>query len=457
MKQIIFLSKERSAWRPASAAAIAISLLAFSAAGIAAKGGIPGPPVGGETSNNLSTPSIQTESSNSVVANWSVPSTPELGVHYSYGCAAPEGDGQYSYPNTSCVDNLSDPAVYYTAEQCQAAAAPCEGQDVSRVYWQKVDVNEWWADDDGILDQDPDFANVAFIDWGDALEAVSWNERSVIRVETQPWSSTIDDFVPEAGCTDMALCKTGFQMWHVSGQGITEHWGVRATDLDDAVSFNYSSPFQIVKTTKARLNLSKIAEGEALCSQPGGNPGDEPPVIPPEAWDEEARSWGDGTCNWYDEIYSVETSVGGKYVYGYNWRMRDVELGTSCPGFTKTGFWRLTFYVPDGEDVVFNNANIPNVAPPAVPASDRDLPLTELSVAAAPMAVASAESEEDPEEDDRLYVPVVDTTNNLTYLDICVVGKASSGNGGGGGGKGGGSSKGGGAKGGAGAKGGGKH
>jgi hypothetical protein len=224
-------------------------------------------------------------------------------------------------------------------------------------------------------------------------------------------------------------------MWHVSGQGISEHWGVRTTDLDAAVSFNYSSPFQIIKTTKARLSLTKLEESDALCSQPGGNPGDDPPEILPEAWNEATGSWGGDTCTWYNDVYSVETSVGGKYVYGYNWRMRDVTFDEpSCAGFVKTGFWRLTFYVPGGEDVVFDDATIPNVAPPALPASERTLPITELSVAAAPMATVSAESEEDPEEDDRLYAPVVDTTNNLTYIDICVVGKTNSGNGGGGGG-----------------------
>ena len=44
-------------------------------------------------------------SANTVEASWSVPVVPELGVHYSYGCAVPESDGQFSYPNTSCVDN----------------------------------------------------------------------------------------------------------------------------------------------------------------------------------------------------------------------------------------------------------------------------------------------------------------------------------------------------------------
>ena len=69
-----------------------------------------------------------------------------------------------------------------------------------------------------------------------------------------------------------------------------------------------------------------------------------------------------------------------------------------------------------------------------------------------------AESDEDDEGDDRLYRPVIDTANNLSYLDICIVGKTKGGGGGGGkggGGKGGGG-KGGGA-GGGGGKGGGGH
>ena len=55
----------------------------------------------------------------------------------------------------------------------------------------------------------------------------------------------------------------------------------------------------------------------------------------------------DGTCMWMDAPYSVELSVGGKYVYGYNWRMRNVDMEQACgPGWLKTGYWRLTFYTP---------------------------------------------------------------------------------------------------------------
>jgi hypothetical protein len=221
-------------------------------------------------------------------------------------------------------------------------------------------------------------------------------------------------------------------MWHVSGQGITEHWGVRATDAAEAFSFNYDSPFQIIKSTNARLNLTKMAAGDALCSMPGeSEPGDLPPAI--GDWDSVESEWG-GTCTLSDAPYSVETSVGGKYVYGYNWRMREVDLSNRCPGWLKTGFWRLTFYAPD--DVIFDDAFAPNVAPPSSLAVPRVLPRNGVFNLEFPEPVVVITSEEGEDEgDDRLYQPVIDSDNNLTYLDICIVGKEGGGaNGGGGGG-----------------------
>ena len=458
-------------WQPVSTAVFAAALIAFSSPGFAAKGGIKGPPVGGETGNNLSLPSIQTESALSTNARWNVPTEGAvLGVHYSYGCDVPESHEQYNYPNTSCVDSLDAPTVHYTAQQCTDVGMPCAGYPVSRIYWQKVEVNEWWADDEGNNVWSVP-VEAKFVDWGDALEAVSWNERSVIRVETQPYSSTLTDDLatPESyeasllevedgeairmqtceeaaslqGLTQEAACKTGFQMWHVSGQGITEHWGVRATDAD-AVSFNYDSPFQIIKTTDARLNLTKMAPDSATCSMPGGNPGDNPPIRESWVYDETTKTgyWED-TCTYYDQPYSVETSVGGKYVYGFNWRMKNVELDSMCPGYEKTGFWRLTFYAPDDitfdihEDILGNEtmANVVNKAPPA-PASEARVLLVEQAPAIITSAkldvIASSESEdEDPDADDRLYRPVIHNDYNLTYLDICIVGKTKGGGGGG--------------------------
>jgi hypothetical protein len=450
---------------PVAGAVLAVLVVAFGSLVLGAKGGIQGPPVGGESPNNLSVPGVQTMATTVTAAYWAPPGEPLLGVHYSYGCDVGESDGQFSYPNTSCVDSLSEPTVYYTAEQCtdDVLPSPCQGMAVERIYWQKVESNEWWADDTGVS---PNVATVDYVDWGDALEAVSWTETSVIRVETQPWTETIDGFNPMiadptlndcaeaaavAGLDPSVACKIGLQMWHVSGQGITEHWGVRAVDAAPFDSFNYDTPFQIVKSTEARLNLTKLEPGSAVCSMPGGNPGDDPPEV--TSWN--GSGW-DATCEWYDEEYSVETSVGGKFVFGYNWRMRDVELESLCgPDWEKTGFWRLTFYAPQG-DVIFDDAEAPNVAPSAVPVAMRALPRSafittepvpapepeegedehehEAIVEAEPVVVAADTESEDPSEDDRLYRPVVDVANNLSYIDVCIRAKTIDGGGGGGGG-----------------------
>ena len=153
-----------------------VVMVAVASPAWAAKGGDPGPPTGGEVSNNLSFPSVLTEAQTSIAAYWTPPDPSVLGEHYSYGCDKLQMVGQFSYPNTTCVDDPENPFVYLTAEDCTALGAPCEGLPLSRIYWQKVDANEWWADEEGSA-ADPAGAarEVAYVDWGDALEAVSWN------------------------------------------------------------------------------------------------------------------------------------------------------------------------------------------------------------------------------------------------------------------------------------------
>jgi hypothetical protein len=391
-----------------------------------------GGPGGGEegAGNNLSLPAVLTDTTNSVPADWTPPANPVLGVHYSYGCAKEEASGAFSYPNTSCVDDLMNPTDYLEADDCVVIDAPCYGYDVSRIYWQKVLDNSWWADEDGIAGP----AYVDHIDWGDALEARSWTALSQIRVETQPYSSHIPGFDPSAGTCAAATtepetdCRVGLQMWHVSGQGTSEQWGIR-TD-ENSVSYNYDSPFQIIMTDWAQLNIAKMEPGTDECPQPGGGEDGEVAVLQsaPALTTWTGSDW-DGACTWRDAPYSVELSVGGKYVYGYNWPMKTVNTESVCgPGWVKTGWWRLTFYAPNGE-VMFDDASAPVSAPPAVPAEVRVLPRTEFNEAIAALP--------DEEESEALYVPVVDSLNNLSYIDLCIIAKDGGGAGGGGGGGGG--------------------
>lgn len=431
---------------------LTILFTAVSSLALAAKGGIPGKPGGGEETagNNLSFPAI-TFTTN-VSADWGPPTVPAFKTHYSYGCDGEETYDIYSYPNTSCVDNLMAPTAYYTAEECTAAVdefgaiidppRPCAGrpiEDIFRIYWQKVDANNWSAAQDS---ETPPVA-VDYLDWGDALEATSWNENSRIRVETQPYSSRIAGFDPvtttceqaalAAGLVPSEVCKVGFQMWHVSGQGTTEQWGVRATEAANSSSgetdsFNYDSPFQIINTGTAHLNIAKMGAGTAVCPTSGG--GDEGTMLAVNAapgtfaWDDTNKVWaGDeeiDVCTWLDAPYSVELSVGGKYVYGYNWAMRSVVLPAECLGvWSKSGWWRLTYYTTD-DAVLFDDANALVTAPPAVSAEARPLPRTAETFIKSLAAAGEPTSE-------ALYTPVIDTVNNLTYLDICILPKTKGG------------------------------
>lgn len=427
--------------------AIALILSGAMASGAAfAKGGKPPAPDEG-AGNNLSTPGVLMESPADILASWLPPNTATLGVHYSYGCEGEEksADGKFTYPNTSCVNDLASPTTYYTADQCtdEIQPSPCSGKDVFRMYWQKVAVNDWTADVDGASPEP--FRSVAYNNWGDALEAVSWSETSQVRVENQPYESLIPGFDPTlASCQNAALavgltpevvCKVGIKMWHVSGQGITEQWGAVATDIDPAVSFNYDSPFQIINTGTARLNIAKMAPETATCAAPGeGGEVSQPPML--GEWT--GAGWAGGACTWRDATFAIELSVSGKYVYGYNWPLKTVELLTNCgPGWLKSGWWRLTFYTDGGDPTVHSDDPVqfldplaPVTAPPDVPSKDRALPRTEFITDLVPVV--------EPVVSEVLYTPVIDVVNNLTYIDVCVTtAKGGGGGGGSGGGKGG--------------------
>ena len=131
MKSRSFTGPNQVGGRFFFAGALVTVLILCGDVGFAAKGGVPGPPVGGETPNNLSHPAVRADSVITVDHRWNPPlEAPVLGEHYSYGCDAPETLEQFSYPNTSCVDKLDDPGTYYDAETCTAEGMPCEGLEV---------------------------------------------------------------------------------------------------------------------------------------------------------------------------------------------------------------------------------------------------------------------------------------------------------------------------------------
>jgi len=348
-----------------------------------------GPKGGGEESatNNLSYPAVFTGTAATLTGTpgeWSLAGV--FPTSKSYGCAKPEVVEHTTYPNTSCVSATGVPLTY---DEC--VAGPCAGYPVEGVYWQKSGSNQWQAQTLG-PNLEPQY--VAYLDWGDNLESVSWKTSSVIRVETTPFGEATD------GSTLM-----GFQMWHVSGQGPSEMWGVRATSATSQDPFVYDSPYHILHTPAARLNITKLVDGPAECPTEGGV---EPPVPAGISWKRGVLpgGWTTPAGDLYvlrDIPYTVELNIGGKFVYGFNWMMQRDSVPTSVG---KAGWWRLTFYTANNVDalsdpVVFDDPAIPT-APPVLP--DGHEP------------VVTAEEDTGP-----LYMPRVDAANNLTYIDICVV------------------------------------
>ena len=345
-----------------------------------------GGPGGGEMAvNNLSHPAVDVGAAGKSDWYFTLLDPGGLGVTYSYGCAKTDTtsvEGR-TFDNTSCVS--SDGNTFYEAAACTAVGAPCEGYAVDRIYWQKNAANDWTADaiaGAGLL-------QATRVDWADNLESKSWTSNSVIRVETTPF-------------VDVNPQLNGLAMWHVFGQGTNELWGVRA---NDQVPYVYLSDFAIVKTT-ANLNIAKMTRGPSdLC---------------PTTYQEEplgTQSWNSADQEWvgswvlHQVPFQPELNIGGRYVYGFNWNLRKDAVP---PDIGKGGWWRLTFYVPNGISFSDSPGNVgdeyftapkPPVGAPTALAS------------AARLLAAEEEGDTGP-----LYWPKTyrDGNVSLTYIDVCV-------------------------------------
>jgi hypothetical protein len=188
-----------------------------------------------------------------------------------------------------------------------------------------------------------------------------------------------------------------------------------------------------VNAGTASLYLSKMESGSSTCpTEYAGR------TFETSGWT--GGGWT-GACNLPAVPYTVELSVTGKYVHGYNWRMRDLPTAmpaatycpdmASTPTWAKAGWWRLTF-VPNGGIAKMQFGDPATIGPPVTPSS-----------APATLAATSAVTAEEEGDTGPLYQPVVvpyeygnPNALNLTYIDICISSKT--GGGGGGGGKGGG-------------------
>lgn len=376
-----------------------VSMLVLAVATVASAQGGPPPGKGGgggggggeeTTANNLSYPVVFTGAA--IALNGSMDTytlVGDLGAGFSYGCDRPQVIGTTTYPNFSCV---SETGVALGYDECAtsldycAPTAGCAGGTcvVERIYWQKRS-SLWQAGNVTGAGATP----VHFGDWGDNLESQTWTSSSVIRVEFTPFNT-------------LTASLRGYQMWHVSGQGVTELWGVRATD--GGLAYAYAGTHATVHTAAAQLILSKLETGVGSLA----NPPD------PAGFTWSGDGWAEAVQNTVI-LPGAELNIGGKVMYGYNWNLKTF---TMVGGVLKAGWWRLTFspggalaFLPEccavpADGCPAADACTTLTAPPAAPAA---VPL-ELEVAA-----AAEEGDTGP-----LYVPAVDPVHNLTYIDVFI-------------------------------------
>lgn len=267
---------------------------------------------------------------------------------------------------------------------------PCypEGEEVYKAWVQKDANNYWQASAASAIGP----TNIDVLDWGDNLESVDWYLTSKVRTEVVLYENSEGDPFRQ------------YSMRHVSGWGSDELHGMKTTLDDDVVPGPGTQA--TVYSEHGRLTIQKLTS-----------------ETPELTWDAATSSWtgdvlspvftgavweaGDGPG-----FYNAEINIKGKIIYGFTWDVKRANNGV--------GVYRLTFSFDEG-----NNADLPTVL---------NTFFTESTILAE-AEVITTEEEGGP-------TPVIDPTNNITYIDVTILGNKGGGKGGKGGGQGGGGGQG---------------
>ncbi len=341
---------------------------------LSAKGG---KPVGGETTgNNLSFPVIWADGVTKVVPGTmgTVTLTGEWWGVWGVDPIDPQA------PLYSCGPYLTPDAIFCIESEYRA-------------YVQKDPKNSWQAFNGypvAFLDK-AGALNVDLIDWGDNLESVDWTMTSQVRLEV-------------ALLENLNEAVTQYAMRHTDSWGIDEAHGLQTELALDSIT---GLPVPIladglqatVYSDNARFTIQKLnveaRDDERL---------DSLVWVPRLGWTESDNE----PVNLVNSPIlntkaGAEINVKGKIIYGSTWGVRTLNNGA--------GLYRITFsFDPNGNLNTFFDAN------------------TEIIVA--------IEEEGDvtiaAEDGDKGGFGKMDSTNNLTYLDILIVGKTTGSGGGGG-------------------------
>lgn len=273
-----------------------------------------------------------------------------------------------AYPIYSCLPiNGEDPC--YPADVDINTVYKAWVQKDAKNYWQASAVNATGA------------VNVDTVDWGDNLESVDWYLTSKVRTEV-----VLYDLAPEGGNFRQ------YAMRHVSGWGIDELHGLQTT-LDDDVIYGPGTQ-ATVYSKHARFTIQKLtSETPTLTWDPETHmwTGDVlPPVFNKAVWEAE-----DGPG-----YYNAEVNIKGKIIFGYTW---DVKLANNG-----AGVYRMTFSFDEG-----NNEDLQTAL---------NTFFTENTALAGAVIV--------PAEEEGGTTAKIDPANNLTYIDVTILGNKGGGKGG---------------------------
>jgi hypothetical protein len=213
-------------------------------------------------------------------------------------------------------------------------------------------------------------------------------------------------------------------MLHTSGWGIDEVHGL--AELDGEVQA-YSSTQATVYSHCARFVIQRLLverddpdlvnlvwdtdlEDPEWVEKPDWT-GDD--LVNPAIFNKAVWEAGDGPG-----YYSAEINVKGKVIYGYTWSVRKLNDDGA-------GDYRITFYLDDTCPAVLNTYFTGGVTEIIQPSEEE-------------IAAAAAAEGDDGESPGGGAVGVLDTVNNLTYIDVRILERGGGGGGGGSGGGGGG-------------------
>ena len=273
-------------------------------------------------------------------------------------------DGPYTY--------MDDPATPET--------------DLIQWYYQGDPLNEWQAESRNQMLEQRGRLNVSRVDWGDNLEAKSWDEGSVVRTEVV----LFQDLAPDDVMTGYTMLKLN------DASGLDEIWGTNTQTKQSTEATVYSGC--------ARLTIQKLAL-----------PRDDPSLT---------LTWNATTGEWEGNVaatifnggvwgaadgpgfYSAEINVQGKLIYGYNWYVSDIE---NAPGD-----YRLTFSLDNTDASPPLNTYFTDATTIVLPAEEV-------------VTVTAEEGSDSGEPDLGGGVAVVAPEYNLTYIDVRILPKSGGG------------------------------